>query len=657
MANERVDVTRIRSGRSAWSPANGWPGVVLLAATYVYFLIFAQFGFLKRLGELGLEDAQLKPVMGAMAVGGILMSLGAPRARFWTCPKCRVQTGLLGCAVMAAMTLLTLTPMLAMAVAAGIGLSLGLLTVTLVANLPHWIGTRRPLMKIALGTGLGYAACNVPWLFDAGARGIAWVALGVCLLATAVANRAPMLPVEDAALETGTVPFGLGLGWFTALVWLDSAAFFIIQNSPELKAGTWQGDMHLWRTGALHLVGTLTAGLLLARGRVRTCLGLAFGFLAGSCWLLGTPGGIAGAALLYPVGVSLYSVALVACPAYLIMSRWWDERGRRAGLLYAVAGWTGSALGIGMGQNLHAVPMAFVAAAAVLFVVPWVWRLSPGGRRQAIAVALVCAVAWGLQRQLPQAAPASAETTVEAGRRVYIAEGCIHCHSQYVRPGTRDVAMWGPVRPLAEVKAEEPPLIGNRRQGPDLSQVGSRRSVLWLRLHTMDPRAVSARSIMPGYGYLWARGDGRGEELVAYLASLTSAEAGEHYAAVTAAWKPSDEDFDVTRRDEDGERLFTEHCGTCHLAGGQARGMGRSMAGGGFKRMPPNLFGDAWFRIAPGLTESQERVAVGRVVKYGLPGTDMPGLEYLPDGEVEAIADWVTRKRSETLAGRAAASR
>ena len=473
MANERVDVTRIRSGRSAWSPANGWPGVVLLAATYVYFLIFAQFGFLKRLGELGLEDAQLKPVMGAMAVGGILMSLGAPRARFWTCPKCRVQTGLLGCAVMAAMTLLTLTPMLAMAVAAGIGLSLGLLTVT-----------------------------------------------------------------------------------------------------------------------------------------------------------------------------------LVACQAYLIMSRGWDERGRRAGLLYAVAGWTGSALGIGMGQNLHAVPMAFVAAAGVLFVAPWIWRLSGEGRKQAGAVALVCVVAWGVQRQLPTASPASAATMAKAGRRVYIAEGCIHCHSQYVRPGTRDVAMWGPVRALAEVKAEEPPLIGNRRQGPDLSMVGSRRSVVWLRLHTMDPRAVSARSIMPGYGYLWAGGSERGEELVAYLASLGSEDAGAHHAAVAAAWKPTDEEFGRSRK-LDGEGLFTEHCATCHMAGGQARGMGR----GAFKRMPPNLFGDAWFRIAPGLTASQERLAVGRAVKYGLPGTDMPGLEYLPDGEVEAIADWVTRKRSETLDGRAGGNR
>jgi cytochrome c oxidase cbb3-type subunit 2 len=257
--------------------------VVFLAATYVYFLIFAQFGFLKRLGELGLVESGLKPVMAAMAVGGVLMSVAAPRVRLWNCPKCRLQTGLIGCAWMAGMTLLPLNPMLAMAVAAGIGLSLGLLTVTLVSYLPCWIGRERPLMKIALGTGLGYAICNVPWIFNAGARGIAWVAVAVCLGATLVANRVALMDAGESERTKGTVSFGITLTWFTALVWLDSAAFFIIQNSAELKAGTWQGNAHLWRTGVLHLAGAVVAGLLLAKGRVRSCLGLAFGFLAAAC--------------------------------------------------------------------------------------------------------------------------------------------------------------------------------------------------------------------------------------------------------------------------------------------------------------------------------------------------------------------------------------
>src|SRR6478672_2859851 len=58
---------------------SGWQGVCLVAITYVYFLIFAQFAFINRLSELGILGAHLKAVMGAMAFGGILFSLLTPR--------------------------------------------------------------------------------------------------------------------------------------------------------------------------------------------------------------------------------------------------------------------------------------------------------------------------------------------------------------------------------------------------------------------------------------------------------------------------------------------------------------------------------------------------------------------------------------------------
>ena len=663
-------------------PMDGWEGVLFLAATYAYFLIFAQFGFLSRLSELGIGQSELKPILAAMALGGIAMSLLVPRTPFWTCPKCRLQTGFLGCAWAAGLSLLPLGRVTAIGVSLVIGLSLGVLTVTLVSHLPKWIGDRNPLVKIGLGTGLGYFLCNVPALFNARPATIAIVAGLLCLAATVVANRSPMKPEREALIplpgQSASLPFILTLAWFTALVWLDSAAFYIIQHSPELKSGTWSGDGNLWRTGALHLSAALAAGLLLTRRRTATTLGLAFAILGAACLLLRDPDQIHLAALLYPVGVSLYSVALVAYPAFLMVSAGFDQRARRAGILYAVAGWIGSAMGIGMAQNLHHVPAAFVGVAAILFAAPLLWRLSESGRRQALAVLAVCAVAWVAQQALqpnpPQPAQTQAQTTAQTagqtttqtttqttaqttaqrGRQVYIAEGCIHCHSQYVRPASPDVAMWGPVRPLADVKAEEPPLIGNRRQGPDLSQVGGRRSPLWLRLHLIDPRAVSSRSIMPGYAYLFREPapqighdtaqSTRGDDLVAYLASLSSPGAAAHYAAVTRAWSPSPEDLNLARQ-LDGEQLFTKHCATCHIADGQARTMAS------FKRLPPNLFRDAFFRIAPGLSEIQEQLAIGRVIKYGLPGTDMPGLEYLPDAQVAAMAEWVETQRTRELAG------
>jgi hypothetical protein len=405
------------------------------------------------------------------------------------------------------------------------GISLGLVTVTLVANLSLWIGARQPLFKVGLGTGIGYFACNFPPLFTATPNRIALTAAIVPLLGILSANRT--IPNEE--IETSLsfplrpISFFVVLVWFTALVWFDSAVFFIIQSSPALKSGTWEGAAHLWRTGGIHLLAALASAWLLARRGLPTTLTAAFVSLAGACLLLYYPSHAGAASVLYPAGVSLYSVALVAFPSYLLGGSN-ELRARRAGRIYAVAGWIGSAMGIGMTQNLHRVPPAFIAGAAVIFLFPLWWGIGRF-RREIAAVALVCVASWGVGQwvsrfhQRPTAASLSA---VERGRRVYISEGCINCHSQYVRPHSPDVLMWGPVGDLDAIRREQPPLIGNRRQGPDLSNVGSRRSLLWLRIHQMDPRAVSFHSVMPSYAYLFQ--DQRGDDLLAYLASLRNPE-------------------------------------------------------------------------------------------------------------------------------------
>src|SRR6516225_8947283 len=102
-SNVQPDAPRISAARP--SIFEGWAGVVLVAATYVYFLIFAQFGFLKRLAELGITQAALPAIMAAMAAGGIGISLLAPRTRLFNCPSCRLGTGLIGCALAAAWSL------------------------------------------------------------------------------------------------------------------------------------------------------------------------------------------------------------------------------------------------------------------------------------------------------------------------------------------------------------------------------------------------------------------------------------------------------------------------------------------------------------------------------------------------------------------------
>jgi cytochrome c oxidase cbb3-type subunit 2 len=122
---------------------------------------------------------------------------------------------------------------------------------------------------------------------------------------------------------------------------------------------------------------------------------------------------------------------------------------------------------------------------------------------------------------LAETAAAQDAALIQRGRAVYIAEGCIHCHSQYVRPGTADEDRWGPARPLAEIERQRPPLLGNRRQGPDLQNVGARRNVEWLRLQLRTPRTVMPGSRMPSYAHLFRSGQpSAGDALLAYLMSL-----------------------------------------------------------------------------------------------------------------------------------------
>jgi cbb3-type cytochrome oxidase cytochrome c subunit len=130
----------------------------------------------------------------------------------------------------------------------------------------------------------------------------------------------------------------------------------------------------------------------------------------------------------------------------------------------------------------------------------------------AVPTVTLCATWWN-----PPEQPAGG---IELGRRVYVAEGCIHCHSQYIRPGTVDEEQWGPARDPNFSRNQEPAVIGNRRQGPDLMTVGQRLPRDWHRRHLIDPRSVAPASRMPSYAYLFRSGDPRGEALLDYLASL-----------------------------------------------------------------------------------------------------------------------------------------
>ena len=628
----RIKGSRVK-GTQAESGSSGWQGAGLVAITYVYFLIFAQFGFLKRLAALGLEDAHLKAVMATMAAGGILLSLLTPRLELWPSANLRLRTGL---AVSGAAALLALLPLGldgAMAVSFLIGAGLGLMTVTLATHLRVWIGNRYPLLAVGVGTGIGYLACNFPPLFTASAEVQAMVAGTLCLAGIAL-SFAPS-EVSVGTIYGGArpaIPFYRVLAGFTALVWLDSAAFFIIQQTPVLKAETWQGTIHLWANGVLHFAAALGSAWYLRRKGLSRVLTAAFVALGVACLLLLNPEGALLASAFYPIGVSLYSVALVAYPSLLAPAA---NRGRKAGWIYAIAGWMGSAMGIGMGQNLGHVPAAFVAVAGAAVLLP---QLSSILRKRARELGLavgVAGVAFGAFQFLHAREKAPQLTQVERGRQVYISEGCIHCHSQYVRPNSPDVLMWGPVETIAELREENPPLIGNRRQGPDLAEVGMRRSALWLKAHFFNPAEVSGASVMPQYGFLFH--DERGDDLVAYLESLNVGDT-ERQLAMEGLWRPA-ADAVSSASAADGEQLYRRDCANCHSGDGPVRREWQS----DFKRLPTD-FAKGPYAHLPASDSREERMnRLEHIAKFGIPGTDMPGHEYLSDKDVASISLWLSR--------------
>ncbi len=615
----------------------GVRGAGLVSITYVYFLIFAQFAFLNRLAALGITGAQLKAVMAAMAVGGVGLSLLAPRIALWPSAQLRLRAGFGVSGAAALLALLPLNSVAAMAVSLLIGCGLGLLTVTLVTHLAAWCSTRNPLLTVGLGTGFGYFLCNVPWFFAASPQVHSIAAALLCLLGILLAPvdsaQPRSAPVDSRASEALLFPFVVAS--FAALVWLDSAAFFIIQHTPALKAGTWQGNAHLWTNALLHLVAAVAGAILLGRRGLLFVLTAAFLVLACACWLLLDPAGTLQASVLYPIGVSLYSVALVAYPSLLSPAASLAERARQAGWIYALAGWVGSALGIGMGQNLGHVPPLFLAAAGVLVLTPALLTLARRRARELALTAAILVVAFAVAH-IQQSQPSTQLSPAERGRQVYIAEGCIHCHSQYVRPQTADVLMWGPVESLDAVHLQHPPLIGNRRQGPDLSQVGARRSSLWFKMHFFDPPEVSGASIMPSYAFLFR--DGRGDDLVAYLASLRGPGVQQHVFD-EENWYPSLADVQEADAAQ-GAQLYARFCATCHSADGRTLRRWKSA----FKRLPPNPATGPFFYLPPASMPQERFERIAQIARFGLPGTDMPGHEYLTGRQVASISLWLMQK-------------
>ncbi len=90
----------------------------------------------------------------------------------------------------------------------------------------------------------------------------------------------------------------------------------------------------------------------------------------------------------------------------------------------------------------------------------------------------------------------------QAGRDIYVREGCYLCHSQMIRPFRDEVERYGHYSLAAESMYDHPFQWGSKRTGPDLARVGGKYSDDWHVQHLKAPRSVVPESIMPNYSFL-----------------------------------------------------------------------------------------------------------------------------------------------------------
>ncbi len=121
-----------------------------------------------------------------------------------------------------------------------------------------------------------------------------------------------------------------------------------------------------------------------------------------------------------------------------------------------------------------------------------------------------------------------------AGRKIYIANGCVYCHSQSIRSidwglGAERIAQAG------DYIQDRPILLGSERSGPDLSQEGGEHPDDWHRGHFTNPRYTRPLSIMPAFAFL---GDAAIRVLTNYVQSLGFKNADRRMAR-QRRWKKS----------------------------------------------------------------------------------------------------------------------
>ncbi len=107
-----------------------------------------------------------------------------------------------------------------------------------------------------------------------------------------------------------------------------------------------------------------------------------------------------------------------------------------------------------------------------------------------------------------EVAPPGVPGAAQQGYRVYAANGCVSCHTQFVRDkseGSDIDREWGKRRTVPrDYMKDGYVFLGVSRFGPDLTNVGVRqKDPQWFYRYLYDPRLFDSETTMPSYRWLF----------------------------------------------------------------------------------------------------------------------------------------------------------
>ena len=197
------------------------------------------------------------------------------------------------------------------------------------------------------------------------------------------------------------------------------------------------------------------------------------------------------------------------------------------------------------------------------------------------------------------------------GRKIYIREGCVNCHSQFSRPQDRD---FGPLVMAGDYVYETPNLLGTIRTGPDLANEGGKHPDAWHTAHFKNPRTTTPGSIMPPFSYFT---DDEMKALVAYVQSLgkkrlVKYERIYHPEELVKILEKRSVNTNGSAEANAGRGIFQQNCATCH----GTHGLGNGPNAIAIAKKPAN-FSRPFFKDYDDVTWYWR-------VAEGVPGTRMP---------------------------------